>query len=82
MKSLTKDTNHFLRIIETFGQLSEGPILCAIGVVGLYPKDKELVFTLRIKILRIEKKVLTETLIELVEIFLKNNIFHFNEKNF
>ena len=32
-----KDTNHFLRKIESLSQLPEGAILCTIDVVGLYP---------------------------------------------
>ena len=83
MNSFIKDTNHFLRTIKSLGQLPEGAILCTIDVVGLYPNipHEEGLASLR-KFLdaKVEKKVTTETLLELEEIFLKNNIFHFNEK--
>ena len=78
-----KDTNHFLRKIKSLDQLPEGAILCTIDVVGPYPNipHEEVLASLR-KFLdaRTEKKVTTETLLELVEIVLKNNIFQFNQK--
>ena len=84
MSSFIKNTNHFLRKIKSLGQLPEGAILCAVDVVGLYPNipHEEGLASLR-KFLdeRTEKKVTTETLLELAEIVLKNNIFQFNEKN-
>ena len=83
VNSFIKDTNHFLRKIKSLGQLPEGAILCTIDVVGLYPNipHEEGLASLR-KFLdaRTEKKVTTETLLELAEIVLKNNIFQFNEK--
>ena len=83
VNSFIKDTNHFLRKIKSLGQLPEGAILCTIDVVGLYPNipHEEGLASLR-KFLdaRAEKKVTTETLLELAEIVLKNNIFQFNEK--
>ena len=83
VNSFIKDTNHFLRKIKSLGQLPEGAILCTIDVVGLYPNipHEEGLASLR-KFLdaRTEKKVTTETLLELAEIALKNNIFQFNEK--
>ena len=85
MISFIKDTNHFLRKIKSLGQLPEWAILCTIDVAGLYPNipHEESLASLR-KFLdaRTEKKVKTETLLELVEIVLKNNIFQFNEKKF
>ena len=84
MSSFIKDTNHFLRKIKSLGQLPEGAILCTVDVVCLYPNipHEEGLASLR-KFLheRTEKKVTTETLLELAEIVLKNNIFQFNEKN-
>ena len=65
------------------GQLPEGAILCTIDVVGLYPNiphEEGLASLRRFLDARTEKKVTTETLVELAEIFLKNNIFQFNEK--
>ena len=78
-----KDTNHVLRKIKSLGQLPEGAILCTIDVVGLYPNiphEEGLASLRRLLDARTEKKVTTETLVELAEIFLKNNIFQFNEK--
>ena len=83
MNSFIKDTNHFLRKIKSLGQFHERAILCTIDFVGLYPKipHEEGLASLR-KFLdaRTEKKVTTETLLELAEIVLKSNIFLFNEK--
>ena len=81
--SFIKDTNHFLRKIKSLGQLPEGAILCTIDAVGLYsniPYEKGLVSLRRFLDARTEKKMTTETLVELAEIVLKNNIFQFNEK--
>ena len=65
------------------GQLPERAILCTTDVFGLYPNipHEEGLASLR-KFLdaRTEEKVTTETLVELAEIVLKNNIFQFNEK--
>ena len=83
MNSFIKDTNHFLRKIKSLGQLPEGAILCTIDVVGLNPNipHEETLASLR-KFLeaRTEKKVTTETLLELAEIVLKSSIFQFSEK--
>ena len=80
---LIKDTNHLLRKIKSLGQLLEGAILCTIDVVGLYtniPPEEGLASLRRFLDPRTEKKVTTETLVQLAEIVLKNNIFQFNEK--
>ena len=55
------------------GQLPEGAILCTIDVEGLASLRRFLDT-------RTEKKVTTETLVEIAEIVLKNNIFQFNGK--
>ena len=58
-------------------------ILCTIDVVGLYPNiphDEGLASLKKFLDARTEKKETTETLLELAEIVLKNNIFQFNEK--
>ena len=82
VNSFIKDINHFLRKIKSLDQLPEGAILCTINAVGLYPNipHEESLASLR-KFLdaRTEKKVTTETLLELAEIVLKNNIFHLNQ---
>ena len=64
-------------------QLPEGAILCTINVVGLYPNiphEEGLASLRRFLDVRTEKKVTTETLVELAESVLKNNIYQFNEK--
>ena len=63
-----KDTNHFVRKLESLGQLPERAILCAIDVVGLYhniPHEEGLVSLRKFLDARTEKKVITETLLEL-----------------
>ena len=83
MNSFIKDTNHILRKIKSLGQLQEGAILCTIDVVGLYPNipcEEVLASLRRFLDARMEEKVTTETLVELAEIVLKNNIFQLNEK--
>ena len=83
MNSFIEDTKHFLRMIKSLGQLPEGAILCTIDVVGLYsniPHEEGLASLRKFLDARAEKKVTTETLLELAEIVLKNNIFQFNEK--
>ena len=65
------------------GQLPEGAILCGIDVVGPYPNiphEEDLASLRKFLDASAEKKVTTETLVELAEIVLKNNIFQFNEK--
>ena len=81
VNSFIKDTNHFLRKIKSLGQLPEGAILCTIDVVGPnIPHEEGLASLRRFLDARTEKKVTTETLVELAEIVLKSNIFQFNEK--
>ena len=85
VKSFIKDTKHFLQKLRNLGKQKHGAILCTIDVVGLYPNipHEEGLASLR-KFLdsRIDKKVTTETLVELAELVLKNNIFQFDEKLF
>ena len=85
VKSYIKDTNHFLRKIKELGQLPEGTILCTIDVVGLYPNiphDEGLAFLKDFLDSRVDKQVTTDTLIELAELVLKNNIFEFSDKTY
>ena len=61
----------------------EGHILCTIDVVALYPNishEKGMASFRKFLNAKTEKKVTTETLVELSEIVLKNNIFQFNKK--
>ena len=85
VKSYIKDTNHFLKKIKELGQLPEGTILCTIDVVGLYPNiphDEGLAFLKDFLDSRVDKQVTTDTLIELTEVVLKNNIFEFSDKTY
>ena len=80
-----KDTNHFLRKIKELGQLAEGTILYTIDVVGLYPNiplDEGLVFLKGFLDSMADKQVTTDTLTELAELVLKNNIFEFFDKSY
>ena len=83
MNSFIKDTNHFLRKIKSLGQFDEGAILCTIDFIGLYPNiplEEDLASLRKFLDARTEKKVTTEIFLELAGVFLKNNIFQFNEK--
>ena len=83
VKSYIKDTNHFLRKIKELGQLPEGTILCTIDVVGLSPNiphDDGLAFLKDFLDSRVDKQVTTDTLIELAELVLENNILSFRIK--
>ena len=85
VKSYIKDTNHFLRKIKELGQLPKGTILCTIDVVGLYPNiphDEGFAFLKDFLDSRFEKQVTTDTLIELAELVLKNNVFDFSDKTY
>ena len=74
-----------MRKIKELGQIAEGTILCTIDVVGLYsniPLDECLVFLKGFLDSRADKQVTTDTLIELAELVLKNNIFEFSDKTY
>ena len=61
--------------------LSDDVILCTIDVVGLYPNiphDERLIAMWKALDLQKDKRILTESLIELAECVLKNNIFEHN----
>ena len=84
LRPISQKVNLFikdLRKIKSLGQLLEGDILCTIDVVSLYPNvpHKEGLASIRTLLYaRMEKKVTAVTLVELAEIVLKNNIFHFD----
>ena len=85
VKSYIKDTNHFLSKLKSLGKLPQGAILCTIDVVGLYPNiphSEGLNSLGRFLELRDNKQISSDTLIELVEIVLKNNLFQFDQKTF
>ena len=65
------------------GQLPEGAIPCTIDVVAIYlniSHEQGLVSLGRLLDAKMEEKLTTETLVELAENVLKNNIFQFNKK--
>ena len=83
LKSYVKDTNYFLKKIKELGQPPAGTILYTIDVVGLYaniPHDEYLAFLKHFLDSRVDRLVTTNTLIELAELVLKNNIFEFSDK--
>ena len=65
------------------GSLPEGVILCTMNVVGLYPNiphGEGLASLHRFLETRDNKQVSSDTLTEIAEVVLKNNIFEFDEK--
>ena len=81
MKSYIKDTNDFLRKLSNLPPLPEDVILCTIDVVGLYPNIQHEGVLAAIKEAldkRDDKSISAETLMELAECVLKNNIFEHN----
>ena len=85
VESNIKDRDYFLRKIKELGQLREGTILWTIDVVGLYPNiphDEDLAFLKDFLDSNVDKQVTTDTLIELAEIVLKNDIFEFSDKTY
>ena len=78
VKSYIKDTNHFLSKLNSLGKLPQGVVLCTIDVLGLYPNiphSEGLTSLQRFLELRGNKQISSDTLIELAEIVLENNIF-------
>ena len=85
MKSYIKDTNGFLNKLRSLPNLPGHIILCTVDVVGLYPNipHKGACLLLgRDWINRKEKYISTDTLCDLSEVVLKNNIFKFSKKIF
>ena len=83
VKSYIKDTNEFLKKLRSLPKLPDGIILCTMDVVGLYPNipHEEGLSALRKRLeTRKEKYVSTDTIIDLAEVVLKNNIFTFGKK--
>ena len=83
VKSYIKDTNDFLKKLRDLPDLPEDSIICTIDVVGLYPSipnEEGLRFLRNTLDKRSNKKVTTDTLIELAELVLQNNYFEFNER--
>ena len=85
VKSYIVDTNRFLNKIKKLGSLPVGAILCTMDVVGLYPNiphGEGLASLRRFLETRDNKQISSDTLTELAEVVLKNNIFEFDEKTF
>ena len=81
VKSYIRDTNDFLSKLASLPPLPDDVILCTIDVVGLYPNiphDEGLIAMRKALDLRKDKRISTESLIELAECVLKNNIFEHN----
>ena len=85
VKFYIKDTNHFFNKIKKLGSLLDGAILSTMDVVGPYPNipHGEGLASLRRSLeTRDNKQISSDTLTELAEVVLKNNIFEFDEKTF
>ena len=80
-KSYIKHTNDCLRKIASLPPLPDDIILCTIGVVGLYPNilhDEGLIALRKSLESREDKTISTDSLMDLAECVLKNNIFEHN----
>ena len=83
VKSYIKNTNEFLNKLRSLPKLPCNISLCTVDVVGLYPNiPHEGGLSAYRKRLdnRMEKHILSDTLCDLAEVVLKNNIFKFGEK--
>ena len=83
VKSYVKDTNDFLHKLRFLPKLPDNIILCTVDVVRLYPNisHEEGLSALRKRLdNQIEKFISSDTLCDLVEVVLKNNIFRFGKK--
>ena len=81
VKSYIKDTNDFLRKMASLPLLPDDIILSTIDVVGLYPNiphDEGLIALRKSLKSREDKTIYTDSLMDLVECVLKNNIFEHN----
>ena len=83
VKSYIKDTNEFLKKLRSLPKLPDDIIFCTMDAVGLYPNipHEEGLSALRKRLeTRKEKYVPTDTIIDVAEVVLKNNIFTFGKK--
>ena len=81
VKSFIKDTNDFLRKLRSLPLLPDNSLLCTIDVVGLYPNiphEEGLIVIRKALDKREDKVITTDSLMELAECVLKNNIFENN----
>ena len=85
VRSYIKDTNDFLRKLRDLPALPENALLCTIDVVGLYPNiphNDGLTVLRKALDRRTDKSISTESLWELAECVLKNNVFEHDERFF
>ena len=85
VKSYIKDTNDFLLKLKNLSDLPDDFLLCTIDVVGLYPNipHEDGLTALRRKLdARENKDISTDSLMELAECVLKNNVFEHNKRVF
>ena len=78
VKSCIKDMNDFLKKIANLPPLQDDLTLCTIDTVGLYPKiphEEGLIAIRKALDARNDKAISTDSLVELAECILKNNIF-------
>ena len=83
VKSYIKDTNDFLDKLRSLPKLPDNIILCQVDVVGLYPNipHEEGLSALSKRLdNRMEKYISSDTICDLAEVVLKNNIFKFGKK--
>ena len=82
VKSYIEDTNDFLKKITNLPPLPDDLTLCTIAAVGLYlniPPEEGLIAIKRALDTRKNKTISTDSLIELAECVLKNNIFELDK---
>ena len=78
VKSFVKDTNDFLRKISALPEVDENVLLCTVDVVGLYPSIPHVdgLEALRLALNgRDDQSISTESLVELAQCVLENNVF-------
>ena len=78
VQSYIKDTNDFLKKLSNLPVLPDNVILCTIDVVGLYPNIPHAAIKEALD-KREDKSISTESILELAECVLKNNVFEHNE---
>ena len=85
VKSYLRDTNDFLKNLRELPALPNNALLCTVDVIGLYPNiphDDGLAALKNALDKRIDQSISTESLLELAECVIKNNIFEHNSRFF
>ena len=85
VKSFLKDTNDFLNKLNSLKNIQKNSLLCTVDVVGLYPNiphDESLAAMKEALNNREDQSVSTDSLMELAECVLKNNIFEHNSETY